>query len=159
MTSAPTTPNDETEPKDELDEDYLALSESPNAPLWPVAVKAIASVIAVIILAYFASAVAIKDRYVVDFYPPKNKSKQPTLVIRWPSQQAQLKPIVLPASLAVDGSRWQAKQPKRATLRPDTILPAGEILEVNENPPPGRFLLQIGREKVEVSPDAEWIRR
>lgn len=122
--------------------------------LLPVFLGPFVGIVCVLIAAFLGVKWASPDHYVVDYYPAED-GRLPIAVVRWPSQQVQLEPIILPRALAAD-TRWQGKQPKRAKLGPDTILPAGEVLEFDNSVPPGRYLLQLGAERIEVSPHANW---
>lgn len=136
------------------DEPPFLEQKSGEDSLWLAFLGPIAGICVVLVVALVFTGWAFPDHFVVDYYPEED-GRPPIAVIRWPSRQLQLKPIVLPRALSMD-HRWQGKQPKRASLRADTILPAGEVLEATEKPPPGRFLLQIGAQRIEVSPDSDW---
>lgn len=134
----------------------------PTKPLTPVIAWAIVGVLATVILAAVGVNIyqrSFPERYVIDFYPanPEVKNSRAVAVIRWPSKQAQLPPVELPLAISTS-DKWSGSRPKRASLRPDTILPAGEVLRYDESVPPGRYVIQLGREIIEVNPEAKWSR-
>lgn len=141
------TMNENTETADRL-------PTTKDGSLTKVAISAVVGLLLLCSAAYFGTQFFSSDHYVVDYYPSTDETA-PVLVIRWPSRQLQLEPIQLPKSL---GDRWKGKQPKRARLRPDTILPAGDVLEYDESEPPGRYLIRIARQEIEVSPNSSWTR-
>ena len=72
--------------------------------VWKLILGPFIGIAVVMGVAYFATIWAFPDKFVVDYYPAsKDTPEQPPIaVIRWPSQQLQLKPIELPRSLASD---------------------------------------------------------
>lgn len=139
------------------DADSPSLQDSlGNRPLWPLFLGPVIGIVATLAVAWAVVSWGVPDRYYVDYYPA-DESMPPTVVIRWPSRQWQLPPIELPRTLSND-NRWKGKQPKRAALRADTILPGGEVLEYDEASPPGRYLIQIMNRQFEVAPDSPWVK-
>ena len=97
------------------------------------------------------------DKYVVDFYP-QTPERLAQVVFRWPSRGMQLDPVEMDVSRLPEAvrDRWGGNRPKRSDLTPETILPAGRVIESDTREPPGRFVVAIGRKRVEVGPDSEW---
>ena len=131
-----------------------------DASLGRLALLAVGGVLAILLLSYAAVTAwqaSRPDAYVVDFYP-QTEDRLAQVVIRWPSRGAQLEPIAIDTGRLPEAVRdkWGGNQPKRTTLAPDTILPAGRVIESDTRKPPGRYVIAIGRERVEVGPDSEW---
>lgn len=123
-----------------------------------VAVRAVIGV-GLLLLASFGAATIWErnrpDAYVVDYYPP-SPVRSARLVFRWPSRGLQMPPVVLERLPSSVSDQWGGNQPKRATLGPTTILPAGRVIEADTTNPPGRYVLAIGRQRVTVSPESDW---
>ena len=97
------------------------------------------------------------DKFVVDFYP-QTPDRLAQVVFRWPSRGLQMEPVEMDVSrLPGEFSKlWGGSRPKRSDLTARTILPAGRVIESDTRTPPGRFVVALGRKRIEVSPESDW---